>query len=48
MRRVISRLYGMLVALRNQRYDRGIGIRQIGIPVVSVGNLTAGELAKRR
>jgi tetraacyldisaccharide 4'-kinase len=40
-----SWLYGLAVALRNARYDRG-GAQSIGIPVISVGNLSAGGTGK--
>lgn len=46
MRRLISSLYAMVVSLRNRCYDRGIGVRSVGIPVVSVGNITVGGTGK--
>jgi tetraacyldisaccharide 4'-kinase len=41
-----SWLYGLAVALRNRRYDRGGGGASAGVPVVSVGNLTVGGAGK--
>lgn len=46
MRHLISKSYGALVVLRNHRYDRGIGVRHVGVPVVSVGNITTGGTGK--
>lgn len=34
------------VQWRNQRYDQGIGVNSAGLPVVSVGNITAGGTGK--
>jgi tetraacyldisaccharide 4'-kinase len=38
--------YGVAVGWRNRRYDRGRGVRRVGVPVVSVGNLTVGGVGK--
>ena len=42
----LSFAYGVAVAMRNRRFDRGFGVRRLGCPVVSVGNLTAGGTGK--
>ncbi len=42
----LSHAYGLAVAWRNRRFDRGIGVRRLGCPVVSIGNLTAGGTGK--
>jgi len=39
-------LYGAVVGWRNRRFDRGIGVRRVPLPVVSVGNLTVGGTGK--
>lgn len=50
MRRLIgpaaAPLYGAAVAWRNGRFDRGIGVKRVPVPVVSVGNLTVGGTGK--
>lgn len=38
--------YGAAVARRNRRFDRGIGVRRLDCPVVSVGNLSVGGTGK--
>jgi tetraacyldisaccharide 4'-kinase len=38
--------YGIGVALRNGRFDRGLGIRSVPPPVISIGNITAGGTGK--
>lgn len=44
---VMARCYGLGVAWRNARFDRGAGVSRFGAaPVVSVGNLTAGGTGK--
>ncbi len=40
-----SWIYGAAVAARNARFDRG-GAAAIGVPVISVGNLTTGGTGK--
>lgn len=38
--------YAMAVDQRNKRFDRGIGVESVSIPVISVGNLTVGGTGK--
>ncbi|MCC5821715.1 MAG: tetraacyldisaccharide 4'-kinase [Phycisphaerales bacterium] len=42
----LSRLYGMELARRNRRWDRGEGVTRLDRPVVSIGNLSAGGTGK--
>jgi tetraacyldisaccharide 4'-kinase len=41
-----SWVYGAAVAWRNRRFDRGLGVQRVPMPVVSIGNLTAGGTGK--
>lgn len=41
-----SVLYGSAVAWRNRRFDKGLGVSCASIPVISVGNLSAGGTGK--
>jgi tetraacyldisaccharide 4'-kinase len=41
-----SWLYGLAVAARNRKFDRGRGVTSVAVPVVSVGNLTVGGAGK--
>jgi tetraacyldisaccharide 4'-kinase len=42
----VSAAFGAVVALRNGRYDRGVGVSPAALPVLSVGNLTVGGTGK--
>ncbi len=44
--RVASWPYGLGVGVRNRRFDRGKNVQRVGVPVVSVGNLTLGGTGK--
>lgn len=44
--RLMAVPYGLAVAWRNRRFDRGVGVRRLECPVVSIGNLTAGGTGK--
>lgn len=43
---LIAPVYGAVVAGRNRRFDRGVGVRRVPVPVISVGNLTVGGTGK--
>src|SRR2546421_12994981 len=42
----VSPIYSMVVRGRNARFDRGLGVRRLPRPVVSVGNITTGGAGK--
>src|SRR2546421_4413716 len=42
----VSPIYSMMVRGRNARFDRGLGVRRLPRPVVSVGNITTGGTGK--
>ncbi len=42
----LSRVYGVELARRNRRFDRGVAVTRLPVPVVSVGNLSAGGTGK--
>jgi tetraacyldisaccharide 4'-kinase len=42
----LAALYGLAVARRNRRFDRGDGVERAPVPVVSVGNLAVGGTGK--
>jgi tetraacyldisaccharide 4'-kinase len=45
--RVVEMPYTAAVAMRNRRYDRGAAeIHKVGVPVITVGNLTLGGTGK--
>jgi tetraacyldisaccharide 4'-kinase len=39
-------LYGRVIAARNRRFDGGRDVGRVGVPVISVGNLTTGGAGK--
>ncbi len=41
-----SWLYGLAVRARNARFDRGLGVASVTVPVISVGNVTVGGTGK--
>ncbi len=41
-----SWVYGLAVRARNARFDRGAGVAAVSVPVISVGNVTAGGSGK--
>jgi len=44
--RVCSGCYAAAVAWRNRRFNRGTGAYTVGVPVISVGNITTGGTGK--
>ncbi|MFZ1730925.1 MAG: tetraacyldisaccharide 4'-kinase [Bacteroidota bacterium] len=47
MKRALSHIYGMAIHLRNAAFDRGLfRVRNVPVPVISVGNITAGGTGK--
>jgi tetraacyldisaccharide 4'-kinase len=41
-----SWLYRAAIAARNRRFDRGLGVQRVAVPVISVGNIVAGGTGK--
>ena len=42
----IAYVWAAVSAWRNRRFDRGVGVERVGIPVISVGNIVAGGTGK--
>jgi tetraacyldisaccharide 4'-kinase len=43
---ILSRAYGLVIARKNQAFDAGQGVARLGLPVISVGNLSVGGTGK--
>ena len=39
---LLSKGYEKAVSIRNARFDEGKGVTKVTVPVISVGNITAG------
>ncbi len=46
MTRVMSWGYGLGIGFQNWRFDRAVGVTKLDVPVISVGNLSAGGTGK--
>ncbi len=44
--RLIAPAYGAVVARRNAKFDRGVGVKRAPVPVISVGNISVGGAGK--
>lgn len=44
--RVIEPVYRLGIGYRNARFERGIGVERVEVPVISVGNLSVGGTGK--
>tara|TARA_R110002072_G_scaffold42064_19_gene118571 strand:+ start:162734 stop:163822 length:1089 start_codon:yes stop_codon:yes gene_type:complete len=44
--RPMSWAYGLGIARVNKRFDRGVGVTKLEVPVISIGNLSAGGTGK--
>jgi len=42
----LAACYGAAVKFRNARYDRGLGVRRLPLPTISVGNIVVGGAGK--
>lgn len=45
---LLSKGYEKAVSIRNARFDEGKGVTKVTVPVISVGNITAGGTGKHR
>ena len=43
---LLSKGYEKAVSIRNARFDEGKGVTKVIVPVISVGNITAGGTGK--
>ncbi len=44
--RPIAPIYERIIRARNRRFDNGVGIARVDLPVISVGNITVGGTGK--
>lgn len=44
--RAAARVYALGIALHNRRHDAGRGVKTLGVPVISIGNLSVGGTGK--
>lgn len=44
--RLLERAYRFEVARRHRAFDAGVGVRDVGVPVISIGNMSVGGTGK--